>query len=1168
MNRLKKVFAVATVMILVAGAAQAVTVEELNAQINLLLAQVAQLQTQLATVGGTTTPASCYTFTRNLSQSMTGDDVKELQKALNTDAATIVASTGVGSSGYETSYFGSLTKAAVVKFQNKYASEVLTPIGLAAGTGYVGSYTRAKLNGLGCPTTPPVNPEEPPVTPTGAGLNVALASDSPSGSTFVAGQSMALLGKFTFVNGDAAEKTVTNLKLKRLGVSADTTPANLYLFDGATRLTDAASVASGVITFNDSTGLFKVGAGVSKTISVYADIAASTNGQTLGVGLNASTDVTTDASAVAGTYPVNGGLHSIASATLASASFNTTTSPSAATINPQNDYRIWENTITVGTRAVNFTRISLREIGTIAYADLQNFRLYVDGVQIGTAVANLDANGYITFDLSASPKRLEAGNRVVKVLGDIIGGSSRTFSFSLRYAIDANFTDTDYSVSVLPTAKNASNVDGAFTARTSGDQSVSAGTLTVSKATDSPSGTVVNAATNATLGKFTLTAAGEKIKVETLYVSIIGNTSGISGLRNGALYANGVQVGSTSTLYDPDDSSYDYTTFNLGSSLVVEPGSPVTLEVRADIYDTGTSDTTNSIVDGTTLLARIEGSSSWNNGTGMVSLTSVDVPASDVDGNTLTVGVGSLTLSKYTAYTNTTVTAPKTAFKLAHFTLTSSSTEAVNLNTIQVDIDNTTQVTNMYVMYGTNGSDSISTAVKPTISTSNSWSINYQLASGATVDMAVYVDIASTKTSGNLTANMLVTGTTVGSATAVNTNSNAVLAGQTISFSSGSFTAAADGNTPQNQAVAGMQTVTAAKFKFTSAVDTHTVKELKVSVGSGVSAIINKAILKDGSTVLGEAYFTLTSNTVAYFTGLNVSVPAYTSKVLTVDYELGIPSADSSTSQLNADTTLTWVKLANSSGVEYSDDSPETTYSDLVDNAADPSGNEVYVYRSVPIFTDLALPSTTLVSGSTTTLYKFHAAANAGGQAVLKQLKFQVIITDGSGSGTETVTGFKFFRGSTDITSLVSIVSPTAAQGSLEGTTPITDEGTFTVVVIFDTEETIDSTGYDYSLKATPSTFVKSTSGSDSISTSLLGDSAFHTASYTYLNADDPNVAGIVGLYTSGTANASAAAYNCIWSDNSAVAHYYNYGSSASADWSNGYLILNLPLDSKAVSVL
>src|SRR3989344_3005481 len=77
--------------------------------------------------GGTTggsTACSAYTFTRNLTVGNTGTDVLELQKVLNMSADTQVAASGVGSAGNESSYFGSLSKSAVIKFQNKYASEV------------------------------------------------------------------------------------------------------------------------------------------------------------------------------------------------------------------------------------------------------------------------------------------------------------------------------------------------------------------------------------------------------------------------------------------------------------------------------------------------------------------------------------------------------------------------------------------------------------------------------------------------------------------------------------------------------------------------------------------------------------------------------------------------------------------------------------------------------------------------------------------------------------------------------------------------------------------------------------------------------------------------------------------------------------------------------------
>ncbi|HBH71825.1 MAG: hypothetical protein UU88_C0008G0023 [Parcubacteria group bacterium GW2011_GWC1_42_11] len=87
-------------------------------------------------------------FTRTLSLGSRGEDVRALQKFLNIDSDTTVATSGVGSIGKETDYFGPATRRAVIKFQEKYRAEVLTPAGLSVGTGFFGSGTRAKVIAL------------------------------------------------------------------------------------------------------------------------------------------------------------------------------------------------------------------------------------------------------------------------------------------------------------------------------------------------------------------------------------------------------------------------------------------------------------------------------------------------------------------------------------------------------------------------------------------------------------------------------------------------------------------------------------------------------------------------------------------------------------------------------------------------------------------------------------------------------------------------------------------------------------------------------------------------------------------------------------------------------------------------------------------------------------
>jgi peptidoglycan hydrolase-like protein with peptidoglycan-binding domain len=78
--------------------------------------------------------ATGYTFIRDLGIGMSGPDVQALQQLLNLAGFTIVA-TGAGSPGQEGTQFGSLTKAALIRFQKAN--------GIAPATGYFGPKTRA-----------------------------------------------------------------------------------------------------------------------------------------------------------------------------------------------------------------------------------------------------------------------------------------------------------------------------------------------------------------------------------------------------------------------------------------------------------------------------------------------------------------------------------------------------------------------------------------------------------------------------------------------------------------------------------------------------------------------------------------------------------------------------------------------------------------------------------------------------------------------------------------------------------------------------------------------------------------------------------------------------------------------------------------------------------------
>lgn len=125
------------------------TVKELETRIAELRAMIAELRAQL--VGPQVLGAVVYegipndfTFKNNLEYGMTSDEVKYLQIILKVEVGPPTYPENVPATGW----FGPITQASVIKFQEKYALEVLTPWNLTQGTGFVGKTTRDKLNKL------------------------------------------------------------------------------------------------------------------------------------------------------------------------------------------------------------------------------------------------------------------------------------------------------------------------------------------------------------------------------------------------------------------------------------------------------------------------------------------------------------------------------------------------------------------------------------------------------------------------------------------------------------------------------------------------------------------------------------------------------------------------------------------------------------------------------------------------------------------------------------------------------------------------------------------------------------------------------------------------------------------------------------------------------------
>lgn len=128
---MKKLLALVIISVALPFTTSAVTIDELQAQLQTLMAQIAGLQQ--AQTGAVLGVSNCPNLTRTLVLRSTGDDVVQLQKFLITNRYL--------ASGYDTGFFGSLTEVAVKKFQCE-KMKICSGSTATSGYGAVGPKTR------------------------------------------------------------------------------------------------------------------------------------------------------------------------------------------------------------------------------------------------------------------------------------------------------------------------------------------------------------------------------------------------------------------------------------------------------------------------------------------------------------------------------------------------------------------------------------------------------------------------------------------------------------------------------------------------------------------------------------------------------------------------------------------------------------------------------------------------------------------------------------------------------------------------------------------------------------------------------------------------------------------------------------------------------------------
>ncbi len=798
--------------------AGAVTIEELLAQIQALQAQLVQLQA----AQGTGTATAC-TFTQSLYLGVSNAQVKCLQQYLNSKGYT-VSSSGAGSVGSETNYYGAKTQAAVAKWQ---AANAVSP-----AAGYFGAISRAKYVALAGGGTTGGGVVIPPTT---GGLSVMLRTDTPASRTIVAGAAMMPFAKWNFTAG-SGDVTLTSLKLTRSGISSDAELGSAYLYDADTGdyISQYSGLGSGILSFANTGGLFTVKAGTTKNVELRLDISSSaSNNHTMGWNINAAADVTSNATSVSGTFPMTS--NAMTFVTVSNPAIATLTATLVATGDSVNagttGYLAGSFTLLAGNSAVLLDRIVLTQNGSIiSGTDVSNIKLVTTGgQQIGNVLPNLKSDGTGTFVMSPAYEIPSGQTIQVNVYADILAGVNRNLKFNVLNLRDVLARDKTYNVGVNPSASVAMT-----------QTTIQAGTLTVTLDPSSPTGNIAPGQTNVTVAKFKVTSYGEQVKVLWVPFKLVASSNDFTRIVDNVYLVDdsGNQIGTTITTpastattiatgwtslgtgvaTNGNDVAATFGTSSANINYLIPANTTRIWSLKLDVVSTATSTLTASLITGT------------SNYQGQVSLSTGSTTA--VSGSALTI-----TSNPFQAQLNSgvgvgNITAGQSNARIGSFVFSASSAEGINVSTVTFKASTTFAFANLIVKVNGVQFGDIKGSVAADTSYTFSGSSPFQISAGGSKTVDIYADVLSTATGLGSSYNVKLTGasavgaitattqtlkSTAATPVAVTADAPIVAQAYTIQTTGGTLTIAKDASTPAAyQAVMGKTGQSLAIWRLTA----------------------------------------------------------------------------------------------------------------------------------------------------------------------------------------------------------------------------------------------------------------------------------------------------------------------------------------------------------------
>lgn len=389
-------------------------------------------------------------------------------------------------------------------------------------------------------------------------VNLAITDPETSTTTVKVGDEKVELGKFTLsFNGTAKDVTLSSIMLKNNGVedlSAST--MNLYLENAGNKVSVNTVVSGRFVTFYfASTGLDLLKDDSSKIFYIKGDVIAKENTAVnsfvftlnkstdlvgyekatgFGVNLYDNTSGSTAADAYAiSTITIDAGAISVS---------KKSTSPSDTTIIKGSDNVMLlanvraDEAITADGLNIKYTGVSLASTTD----QFENVRVYLNGVLLDSFDPTVSTSSAFITKTIDSTLNLVKGDNEIKVMAK---AKTTATTGALKFVLDSGiFTsqNPEYVVS-------GNSVSGSISGTATGGVFTVSGAILTTVRNDgySANKVIVQGAADVSLGKFTLKATNDDVKVTSIALSANGSSTLPANINDMKIYVDGVQVGST-----------------------------------------------------------------------------------------------------------------------------------------------------------------------------------------------------------------------------------------------------------------------------------------------------------------------------------------------------------------------------------------------------------------------------------------------------------------------------------------------------------------------------------------------------------------------------------------------------------------------------------------------